>query len=200
MADSDVTLWGKQKDRAETTKTYLLSGMKSKINTELRMKWEKSGTCGDAGWTEGLAHSVTLSRPKGTAVSHTHTYTHDSFPQHIPAAKVGYSRRKEQKVFYFPNVRGKWRSYLRFTCQQSLFLFLMAAGRRNSAAEGLSDQSHSTAQGSEVQSRSYSSSTAALWAHFGNPTRFESANASKEKEQREEGTEKGLNPPSCQIT
>lgn len=47
--------------------------MKSKINTELKMKGVQWGKCGDAGPAEGSAHSVTLSHPTGTTVNHIHT-------------------------------------------------------------------------------------------------------------------------------
>lgn len=103
-----------KRKRVKTSKTYLLSGIKRKINTERRMEWEKRGTCGDAGRTGGLAHSVTPKRHRcqshTRACAHTHAHTQTiCFSKHIPAAEVGYGReKKEQKLLFFPSdVRGK---------------------------------------------------------------------------------------------
>lgn len=62
----------KKRQEVKTTKTYLPSGMKSKINTEWKMKGVKWRKCGDAGPAGRSGHSVTLSHPTGTAVNHTH--------------------------------------------------------------------------------------------------------------------------------
>lgn len=79
--------------RVKTSKTYLLSGIKRKINTELRMKREKRGTCGDAGWTEGFAHSVTPKRHR------CQSHTHDPFSKHIPVAEEA---MVEKNPTFFP--------------------------------------------------------------------------------------------------
>ncbi len=74
MANSNKTLWGQQKrQEVKTTKTYLPSGMKEKINTELKMKEVKWGEMWRCRASRGIS---TLSHPTGTTVNHTHKHTY----------------------------------------------------------------------------------------------------------------------------